>query len=122
MPPHLQPCAQPRMSCVRVRAAATPQSLVGNHSCHNGAHLSKERKAELERVCEHIAQPGKGITACDEGPGTIGKRHCHGISIVGSIGNGLFQLWKARVSEKVVQGFACLSQMVLHHLYSSPCT
>jgi fructose-bisphosphate aldolase class 1 len=36
--------------------------------------LTKERKAELEKVCEHIAQSGKGITACDEGPGTIGDR------------------------------------------------
>lgn len=26
------------------------------------------------QVCEHIAQRGKGITACDEGPGTIGDR------------------------------------------------
>ena len=25
-------------------------------------------------MCEHIAQSGKGITACDEGPGTIGDR------------------------------------------------
>ena len=26
------------------------------------------------QVCEAIAQKGKGITACDEGPGTIGDR------------------------------------------------
>lgn len=56
----------PRRATVAVRSAY--------HACHNGAHLSKERKAELERVCEHIAQRGKGITACDEGPGTIGDR------------------------------------------------
>ena len=55
-----------RRSAVRTRAAAAPVTW-GNRSCHNGAHLSKERKAELEKVCEHIAQRGKGITACDEG-------------------------------------------------------
>jgi len=43
-------------------------------ACHNGVHLSAERKAELERICALIATPGKGITACDEGPGTIGGR------------------------------------------------
>ena len=69
--PPLQALGHARMPSMRV--AATHHSLVGNHSCHNGAHLSKERKAELERVCEHIAQSGKGITACDEGPGTIGE-------------------------------------------------
>ena len=57
-----------RSVAVRTRAAAAPVTW-GNRSCHNGAHLSKERKAELEKVCEHIAQRGKGITACDEGPG-----------------------------------------------------
>ena len=57
-----------RSGAVRTRAAAAPVTW-GNRSCHNGAHLSKERKAELEKVCEHIAQRGKGITACDEGPG-----------------------------------------------------
>lgn len=41
---------------------------------HNGAHLSVERKAELATVAAQIATPGKGITACDEGPGTIGMR------------------------------------------------
>ncbi|WIA16753.1 hypothetical protein OEZ85_013406 [Tetradesmus obliquus] len=59
-----------RARSVRVTASASGYF----HSCHNGAHLSKARKAELEAVAEHIAQPGKGITACDEGPGTIGDR------------------------------------------------
>lgn len=59
-----------RVSCV---AAAAPFTG-GNRAVHNGAHLTKERKAELEKVCAHIAQSGKGITACDEGPGTIGDR------------------------------------------------
>eukprot|EP00854_Cymbomonas_tetramitiformis_P007575 gene7575-9021_t len=31
-------------------------------------------KAELERVAALIGTPGKGITACDEGPGTVGGR------------------------------------------------
>eukprot|EP00183_Erythrolobus_madagascarensis_P007030 CAMPEP_0185846070 /NCGR_PEP_ID=MMETSP1354-20130828/1836_1 /TAXON_ID=708628 /ORGANISM="Erythrolobus madagascarensis, Strain CCMP3276" /LENGTH=366 /DNA_ID=CAMNT_0028546153 /DNA_START=244 /DNA_END=1344 /DNA_ORIENTATION=- len=44
------------------------------HSCHNGVHLSSEQKSELEEVAALIGTPGKGITACDEGPGTIGDR------------------------------------------------
>ena len=41
---------------------------------HGGQHLSKERKDELEAVAAAIATFGKGITACDEGPGTVGDR------------------------------------------------
>uniref|UniRef100_A0A7S1UGC3 fructose-bisphosphate aldolase n=2 Tax=Phaeomonas parva TaxID=124430 RepID=A0A7S1UGC3_9STRA len=41
---------------------------------HNGKHLSAERKAELVATTQAIATPGKGITACDEGPGTVGAR------------------------------------------------
>ena len=55
-----------RSRAIVARAAAAPVTW-GNRSCHNGAHLTKERKMELEKVCEHIAQRGKGITACDEG-------------------------------------------------------
>ena len=54
--------------------AATAAPSWGPASCHGGAHLSAERKAELERVALAIGTPGKGITACDEGPGTIGSR------------------------------------------------
>mmetsp|Transcript_32458 Transcript_32458/g.52585 ORF Transcript_32458/g.52585 Transcript_32458/m.52585 type:complete len:425 (-) Transcript_32458:226-1500(-) len=43
-------------------------------ACDDGAYLSAESKAELKRVADLIATPGKGITACDEGPGTIGMR------------------------------------------------
>jgi fructose-bisphosphate aldolase class I len=36
--------------------------------------LSDEAKAKLEAVVEHIAQPGKGISACDESGRTINPR------------------------------------------------
>jgi len=36
--------------------------------------LSAEQKAELEAVVEHIGQPGKGISACDESGRTINPR------------------------------------------------
>jgi fructose-bisphosphate aldolase class I len=39
-----------------------------------GTFLSAEQKAALEATATAIATPGKGITACDEGPGTIGAR------------------------------------------------
>ena len=38
------------------------------------AWLSDEAKAELEAVVEHIGQPGKGISACDESGRTINPR------------------------------------------------
>ena len=36
--------------------------------------LSAEAKAKLEAVVEHIGQPGKGISACDESFSTIDPR------------------------------------------------
>ena len=36
--------------------------------------LSTTEKAALEETAAAVATPGKGITACDEGPGTIGDR------------------------------------------------
>jgi len=42
--------------------------------CHGGEHLSAERKVWLQSVVKAICTPGKGITATDEGPGTIGTR------------------------------------------------
>lgn len=39
-----------------------------------GTFLTAEQKAALEETAAAIATPGKGITACDEGPGTIGGR------------------------------------------------
>lgn len=41
---------------------------------HGGQHLSAERKAELVATATAMTQFGKGLTACDEGPGTIGDR------------------------------------------------
>ena len=34
----------------------------------------KEAKEKLEKVVEHIGQPGKGISACDESSSTIDPR------------------------------------------------
>lgn len=39
-----------------------------------GTFLSAAEKAALEETAAKVATPGKGITACDEGPGTIGDR------------------------------------------------
>lgn len=39
-----------------------------------GTHLTKEQRLSLEKTAESVATAGKGITACDEGPGTIGSR------------------------------------------------
>lgn len=36
--------------------------------------LSATEKAALRETAEKVATPGKGITACDEGPATIGSR------------------------------------------------
>lgn len=42
--------------------------------CFGASFLTQEQKAALEKTACAIATPGKGITACDEGPGTIGDR------------------------------------------------
>jgi fructose-bisphosphate aldolase class I len=39
-----------------------------------GTFLSAAEKARLEATAAAVATPGKGITACDEGPATIGAR------------------------------------------------
>ena len=39
-----------------------------------GTFLSAAEKAALEETAAAVATPGKGITACDEGPLTIGAR------------------------------------------------
>jgi fructose-bisphosphate aldolase class I len=42
-----------------------------------GTWLSAAEKLALEKTAAAVATPGKGITACDEGPGTIGGRFEH---------------------------------------------
>merc|ERR1719445_1839744 len=39
-----------------------------------GVHLTSNQKNELKKTAGAVATSGKGITACDEGPGTIGAR------------------------------------------------
>ena len=53
--------------------------MASHHSQGSGAAarrdwLSAEAKAKLEAVVEHIGQPGKGISACDESFSTIDPR------------------------------------------------
>jgi hypothetical protein len=56
------------------RAAASAPPMSGIGACHAGAFLSETEKAHLVTIAAMIGTPGKGITACDEGPGTIGDR------------------------------------------------
>jgi fructose-bisphosphate aldolase class I len=51
-------------------------SLIGSSIAFSvgGTFLSAAEKAALEAIASAVATPGKGITACDEGPGTIGDR------------------------------------------------
>jgi fructose-bisphosphate aldolase class I len=39
-----------------------------------GAHLTTAQRAFLKATASKLASPGKGLTACDEGPATIGAR------------------------------------------------
>jgi fructose-bisphosphate aldolase class I len=39
-----------------------------------GTFLSSAKKGALEETAAILATPGKGISACDESAGTIGKR------------------------------------------------
>ena len=43
-------------------------------SAHSGKHLSAKAKEDLMFTAKALATKGKGITACDESAGTIGKR------------------------------------------------
>lgn len=71
----VQSCRRPRdVNVIRRKVGKCGAVSSGIGACHGGAHLTAERKAELERVASLIGTPGKGITACDEGPGTIGSR------------------------------------------------
>ena len=69
-----RPCARAGRSAVVTRVSASAPPTTGIGSCHGGAFLSDDEKAHLEKVAAMIGTPGKGITACDEGPGTIGMR------------------------------------------------
>ncbi|KAJ1631224.1 fructose-bisphosphate aldolase [Pavlovales sp. CCMP2436] len=40
----------------------------------NGAFLSTAQKADLAEIAALVARPGKGLSACDEGPATVGAR------------------------------------------------
>ena len=60
--------ARPAAARRATKARATLQA------CHNGKHLSDGQKDALAKTAELVARPGKGITAVDEGPGTIGAR------------------------------------------------
>ena len=53
-----------------------PQRVARAHGVimHGGQHLSTEQKAALVATAKAMTQYGKGLTACDEGPGTIGDR------------------------------------------------
>ena len=46
----------------------------GTGASERRSWLSSEAKAKLEAVVEHIGQPGKGISACDESSRTIDPR------------------------------------------------
>lgn len=48
--------------------------LLKSINCHSGSHLGTEKKEALVQIASHLATAGKGITACDESAGTIGKR------------------------------------------------
>eukprot|EP00304_Pavlova_gyrans_P002526 CAMPEP_0206048652 /NCGR_PEP_ID=MMETSP1466-20131121/24722_1 /ASSEMBLY_ACC=CAM_ASM_001126 /TAXON_ID=44452 /ORGANISM="Pavlova gyrans, Strain CCMP608" /LENGTH=394 /DNA_ID=CAMNT_0053423719 /DNA_START=44 /DNA_END=1228 /DNA_ORIENTATION=+ len=67
------PVAPSAPARARVGARAAPAMRI-TPSGSNGAHLSASQKAELAEIAALVARPGKGITACDEGPATIGGR------------------------------------------------
>lgn len=59
------------------RSSVTPRADVRMRvtpSGSNGAFLTASQKAELAEVAALVARPGMGLTACDEGPATIGAR------------------------------------------------
>ncbi|CAE7518036.1 FBPA [Symbiodinium natans] len=56
------------------RASSLAREVGHYGRAHNGAHLSASQKAALEEIAEAIGTPGKGITATDEGPLTVGGR------------------------------------------------
>ncbi|CAB9505573.1 Fructose-bisphosphate aldolase [Seminavis robusta] len=59
-----------------VQASLFLLTVTGSASAFSvgGTFLSAAEKAALEETANAVATPGKGITACDEGPATIGGR------------------------------------------------
>lgn len=62
--------------CRTVLISVILSSIVGSSMAFSvgGTFLTAAQKAALEATAAAVATPGKGITACDEGPGTIGDR------------------------------------------------
>ena len=56
------------LACLSVMMSSAAAFSVG------GTFLTAAQKAALEETAAAVATPGKGITACDEGPATIGGR------------------------------------------------
>jgi fructose-bisphosphate aldolase class I len=67
--------------------------------CHGGSHLTGAQKKALRDTANALATPKKGITACDESAGTIGKR------------------FESCGVENTVENRRCYRQM----LFESPC-
>lgn len=62
-------------SCKRARTDEVKGTTTYRYTrSTRGSHLDAERKKELEQTAAAIATHGKGIAACDESAGTIGKR------------------------------------------------
>lgn len=72
----------PKEDISNKRALKGAELPVGKTAKTNGAgtlfrsstFLTKDEMIALELTAQAISTPGKGITACDESPGTIGKR------------------------------------------------
>ena len=62
------------MKRVREELSGAEEVLPNTLRVHNGNFLSKDQKEALLQTAAALASPGKGITACDESAGTIGKR------------------------------------------------
>ncbi|CAM9361495.1 unnamed protein product [Chrysoparadoxa australica] len=65
-----------RSAVASLSLLACLQSVFGfsGLAMHGGKHLSQSQKDELVKTAAAMSQFGKGLTACDEGPGTIGDR------------------------------------------------
>jgi fructose-bisphosphate aldolase, class I len=59
---------------LQVAALVLMSSAMSSALSFGGSFLTASEKAQLEATAAAVATPGKGITACDEGPATIGAR------------------------------------------------